>query len=434
MTQNVLFSSLETIDDMSDQALLRKIIATELEESLLQYKQMELDSLLEVTKAINANSSEENLFKIYGFILQAQMKVNRLVVLYKVDDNWKCMHKIGAEDVSEKSLTVDESWSKIQESVELEDTDLELKEHFDYLLPISHKSKVLAFVLLGKLEAYLNDSLDNRLNFIQTITNIIVVAIENKRLFRQQIEQERMEREMELAAKVQNMLVPNVLPKDDHVNIDAIYMPHFNIGGDYYDVVKISDNEWLVCMADVSGKGISAALLMSNFQANLRVLAKEVDISLIDLVDKLNNRVAEITHGDRFLTFFVAKYYIAERKLEYINAGHPPPVLSDAAGVQQRLGIGTTIIGAFDKLPFIKQGCIENMPANSKLVLFTDGLTDLENEQGELFEEDRILEFIQKQPDQSAQEFNEALLSEINEFRGTLVYTDDITVLSWKFH
>ncbi len=423
---------------MNDQALIRKILANELEDSMVQYKQMELDSLLEVTKSINLNSSAENLFKIYGFILQAQMKVNRLAVMYLEDGEWICKHKIDVEDVDQSFLKFDESWLKYQETVFLKDTNLPLKEHFDILLPVYHKERPLSFVLIGKLKEYmdLEDSQTNRMNFIQTITNIIVVAIENKRLFNQQLAQVSFEREMELAAKVQNMLIPNQLPQNEYLNIDAIYMPHFNIGGDYYDVFPVSEDELLVCMADVSGKGISAALLMANFQAMLRVLAKESDLSLTHLIQKLNSGVEEITKGDRFLTFFVARYNLKTRVLEYVNAGHPPPVLFQNGKAEDlvRLDKGTTIIGAFKELPKLQLGKVENLASDSKLIIFTDGLTDLENQNGEFFEEENIIDFISKQNTTSSSSFNEALLNDINEFRGETVFTDDISVISIHFH
>ncbi len=419
---------------MSEEAYLKKILQTELEESLVQYKQMELDSLLEVTKAINMNSSAENLFKIYGFILQAQMKVNRLAVLYKDDGNWTCLHKIDVTTEAEPYIVFDEKWLNFQDSIQLKNTDLEMGKYFDVLMPVTHKNRPLAYVLIGKLQEYMNDSLINRLNFIRTITNIIVVAIENKRLFKKQLEQERLNREMELAAKVQNMLVPNRLPENERFSLDAMYMPHFNIGGDYYDVVEINENELLVCMADVSGKGISAALLMANFQAMLRVLAKDTSLTLEQLVERLNNRVEEITQGERFLTFFVAKYYLKEHKLEYVNAGHPPPILYKENDKEhlQRLDEGTTIIGAFRQLPFIKLGVLEQIPENSMLVLFTDGLTDLVNEQGEFFEEENIIEFVKNQESKTPKEFNKNLLDCIKEFKGQRVFTDDVTVLCWK--
>src|SRR6185503_6106103 len=184
--------------------------------------------------------------------------------------------------------------------------------------------------------------------------NVIVVALENKKLFKERLEAERFQREMELAAEVQNMLIPLKVYKDHSVEVSARYIPHQNIGGDYFDFIRLNKHEILWCIADVSGKGISAALLMANFQASLRAWAA-VEDDLTNIVDRLNQSVAKKTKGERFITLFVAKYNERTRKLNFINAGHNPSILyHDGEAVPLKLG--TTMIGAFDELPFINQG------------------------------------------------------------------------------
>ena len=105
----------------------------------------------------------------------------------------------------------------------------------------------------------------------------------------------------------------------------AFYRPHFEVGGDYYDVVKMGKDQFGFCIADVSGKGISAALLMSNFQASLRALFTK-EISLYQLIEKLNERVFDTAKGEKFITLFIARYNVVTRTLEYVNAGHNPPI------------------------------------------------------------------------------------------------------------
>jgi sigma-B regulation protein RsbU (phosphoserine phosphatase) len=107
------------------------------------------------------------------------------------------------------------------------------------------------------------------LNFIQTLTNIIIVAIENMRLFKESLRQESIKKELELASKMQNMLIPNpsILPRNEKIRMTAFYLPHMDVGGDYYDFIELGKHEFGFCISDVSGKGMSAAFLMSNFQA-----------------------------------------------------------------------------------------------------------------------------------------------------------------------
>ena len=133
------------------------------------------------------------------------------------------------------------------------------------------------------------------LNFIQTISSIILVAIENIRLFSESLQQEALKKELELAARMQKILIPDnrTLPWNSCLKVKGFYYPHYEVGGDYYDCIRLSDNETGFCIADVSGKGISAAILMSNFQASLRALFTK-DIGLPELLKKLNNIVTQM--------------------------------------------------------------------------------------------------------------------------------------------
>ena len=112
----------------------------------------------------------------------------------------------------------------------------------------------------------------NNVSFIQTLTNIVVMAIENKRMAREQIKQERLKKELEVASEMQKLLFPSDLPSNKRMDISARYIPRHEVGGDYYDFIPLGEDEYIICIADVSGKGISAAMLMANFQATIRTL------------------------------------------------------------------------------------------------------------------------------------------------------------------
>jgi len=147
------------------------------------------------------------------------------------------------------------------------------------------------------------------LTFIQTISNIIIVAIENIRLHKESLRQEALKKELELAAKMQQMLIPDNrhMPRNPEIVVNGFYFPHYEVGGDYYDCIKLSDTKTGFCIADVSGKGMSAAILMSNFQASFRALFT-ADTDLEQLIHKLNSIVVLNAAGERFITFFVARY------------------------------------------------------------------------------------------------------------------------------
>jgi sigma-B regulation protein RsbU (phosphoserine phosphatase) len=247
-------------------------------------------------------------------------------------------------------------------------------------------------------------------------------------LFRERLQTERFRREMELAAEVQNMLIPLRMHKDESVEIGAKYLPHQNIGGDYYDFIRLNDHEFLWCVADVSGKGISAALLMANFQASLHAWAV-VEDDLTNLVDRLNQKVISNTHGERFITLFIAKYNEQTRRLNYINAGHNATILY-SEGEAISLKLGTTMIGAFEQLPFLNEGEIDIEPG-SLLVNYTDGLLDFEPYGDKIWNEDVLIDFVIANGELSPDNFNQALMDHLNiGVRGKRI--DDITLLTLR--
>jgi sigma-B regulation protein RsbU (phosphoserine phosphatase) len=209
------------------------------------------------------------------------------------------------------------------------------------------------------------------------------VAIENIRLFRESLLQEALKKELELAARMQMMLIPDnsQMPRNPKIIVNGFYFPHYEVGGDYYDCLKLSGTKTGFCIADVSGKGISAAILMSNFQASLRALFTQ-DISLEALVNKLNSIVVVNAAGEKFLTFFVARYDHETGIMEYLNAAHNPPVLYDTVtGEILHLQPSCVGIGMLDEIPNAQKFDLQ-IKNYSKIVCYTDGLSELKGDDG----------------------------------------------------
>ena len=190
---------------------------------------------------------------------------------------------------------------------------------------------------------------------------------------------------MELAAEMQKLLFPAKLPSNNRMEVAAHYESLHLIGGDYYDLIKLNNEEYVLCIADVSGKGVPAALLMSNFQANLRANIKynHAGLSIENLIRELNKNVNDSANGEKFITFFLAYYNCTNRVLKYINAGHNHPILTDGKTAKQ-LNKGCIGLGMFEELPSVEVEEIVLKP-NDTLVCFTDGLVELENEECEQF-------------------------------------------------
>jgi phosphoserine phosphatase RsbU/P len=397
-------------------------------QKLLAAKQNQLSSLLEVTKAVNNNFSRAALLRIFEYVLRVQLKIGK-VALFIYYDNWELVvneeNGKGAEGIDvEKDLL---KFAVMQDVSNFPGSQFE---NFEVLLPIVHKKTPLAYLLLGNVNNDDLESRDEKLRFVELLANFTLVSIENKRLFKKQLEQEKVGREMELAAQVQSMLIPKVLPKNDHIEAAAFYQPHGSIGGDYYDLISIDDGHVAFCMCDVSGKGLSAGMLMANFQANLRALVYK-DFPLDQLVDHLNYKVYETTGGERYITMFLGSYDFASRRLNYINAGHNPPVLVSGGDVQL-LNNGSTILGVFDSLPVIEKQSLF-VDENSIIITYTDGITELENESGEMFGIDRLIDFSIRNQHLPLDTFRDKLIEALTSFKGENSYNDDFSFLVCRF-
>ena len=396
-------------------------------EKELSLKELQIKSLLTITQAINDNVSSEGLFNMYRSFLSWEMGIKKMILYIKSDQGWEVPSKIDVPDEIEEDLIKESLQYKRLHTVK--DDDHSFVRLFDIIIPVFHKDYPIAYALIGGIKD--KEDIYNKIQFITTITNIIAVAIENKRLFRQQIKQERFNKEMELAKEFQQMLIPENIPSSDFYKVDIYYRPHYNVGGDYVDFVKFSENRFAVMIADISGKGVAAALLMSNFQAMLHSLIYQYR-DLETFVFALNQAVYRITQSDKFITFFIAEIDTKERELTYINAGHFPPYLVNGSETRE-LKTGSTVIGAFDKLPFIEEEKIK-LKTDAMLFCFTDGLADIQNENGVYFEESMIKEFVLSNNDLPPEEFNNKLLEEIEAFKGEQEYVDDIAILTTKVY
>ena len=412
---------------MNDSIVKIKSLSYDDMQRILITRQIELNSLLEITQAINNNLSAEALFKMYQFVLRFHLHVNKLALFIANEDKWECVIHFGVEE-KVTNLKVEENLIRYQEINDLVNHPNKILNDFDIVIPVYHKARPLAFALIGGFSGTDTDS-RNGLKFIRTITNLILVANENKKLFKEQIKQEKLSKELELAAKVQTMLIPDELPSNEKIQLSALYLPHQNIGGDYYDFIRLSDEEFIFCIADVSGKGVGAALIMSNFQAYMRALVQQ-DLPLEKLVSGLNENVLKNTKGERFITLFLGRYNCRTRKLEYINAGHNPPQLFQKKEVTE-LTVGCTILGMFDVLPKVETGYVK-LEKNALLVAFTDGLIEMELLDGKCFDDEDLTEFIKENNKLDLDEFNARLMMNLDPFKQRNLLIDDITLLSFR--
>jgi sigma-B regulation protein RsbU (phosphoserine phosphatase) len=394
-----------------------------------QIQDLKLNALLEVTKAINNNFSTGQLLELYQEILENRLGVGKLV-LFSFETEWKCLLKYG---ISKElgAIQFEEELLSISEIETINYNKGELSKEFEIVIPVFHKKTPLAYVLLSdvneeKLEL---SAAIKHLPFVQTLTNIIVVAIENKKLFKENIQKAQINKELELAKSMQQMLFPKDLPNSDGLLVAAKYLPHQQVGGDYYDFIKLNNHEFVFCVADVSGKGVAAALLMSNIQATLQSLITFTH-NLKDIIIELNKRVITNAKNEKFVSLFLAKLNTKSQQLTYINAGHNPPILFYENKFME-LTNGCPLLGVTEFLPVINVE-IFNYTSEFTLLCYTDGLTDTINSEKETISVESIEDLIRKNNKSTPDFLNKTILFYAEEFKGDIEFPDDIALLTLK--
>jgi len=394
-----------------------------------QKKELELKSLLEITQAINENKPAGVLLDIFKFTCLVHLNIRSLLLYMVQGEHYEKMISHGLK----KSIPDQIAGSKVNYNKATGALQIEVGTPYSFAelesyLPVFHKDKMLAILFLKKK----SQEEDIDLDFTQALANILVVALENKKFAKRQLEQERLKREVEIASNVQRMLFPAELPNTPRLAAKVTYIPHSTVGGDYYDLIQKSEDEVFFCIADVSGKGMPAALLMSNFQAALRTLLRSTsDLKMV--VEQLNYTTFDNTKGERFITFFLGHYHYKKRELIYVNAGHNPPVLCwEGENRTELLGAGTTILGAFETLPFLELGKRSHLTGFT-VHLYTDGLIETQNQEEEEYGDVRFHQFVKERLCMSPRRFHTVLLEDLQGFSKGKAQHDDITLLSLRF-
>ncbi len=402
-------------------------------ENRLKVSTFKLNALLDITLAINDNVSTSELIRRYEKLLTDDLDIGKVIVL-KYSDKWECLLNSGYGNEFFNQVNIERDLLPFDEISFITSEPQHFPELVDIVIPVSHKDKAIAYVLIGDIdeEGEGVSPIIKHLRFIQTLSNIITVAIENKRLFQETLRQEALKREMELASRMQTMLIPEreKLPSNGFIRMKAFYHPHFDVGGDYYDVIDLGPEEVGFCIADVSGKGISAAILMSNFQANLRALFAP-DQTLTDTLIRLNERVMNSAKGEKFITLFIARYHFSTRELKYVNAGHNPPFLFEpGSGMLTTLSSGCVGMGMLDELPFVNEAVLK-LEKPAKLFCYTDGLVEVIHESGVSFgTEDLERELSNDKP---LEENILAIIDRQKIMEGSAAIFDDISIIGAEF-
>jgi sigma-B regulation protein RsbU (phosphoserine phosphatase) len=257
---------------------------------------------------------------------------------------------------------------------------------------------------------------------------VAIISLENARLFIETLEKQKMEEEMALARNIQSRLLPKTMPDLNNLLIHGVNVPSKQVGGDYFDIIHIDDTFMGITIADVSGKGMGAALLMSNLQASLHSLVNE-DYSLDKLVGRINNVIYRNTDPEKYITFFYGQLDKTTLSLDYVNAGHNPPYLLHKDGTLEELITGGIILGMMPDMPYEIGSC--QLYKGDMLMLYTDGVTETMTIDDVEYEEHRLIEFLKKAGLTKHPEIiNNELITDLEKFAAGAPQNDDITILT----
>ena len=395
----------------------------------LDLKEFQLRALLEITKAINSNVGRRDLLQLYVDIMTNELGITRLM-LFEHGEQWRCARAVGA-DAAAQAIDAGALIGRFRD-IQFIGAELEGAVHgFDIAVPVHHLEKPLALLLIGDIddsEQRMSPTVKH-LNFIQTLTNLIAVALENKRLAQQALLQERDKRELELAAEMQSMLIPGTLPNDARLKAAAWYLPHRQVGGDYYDLIRIGEHEVLVCVADVSGKGMAAALFMAFTRSTIRASAM-LTTSPASGIAHANQLICADAARGFFVTLFYALLNTTTGELTYVNAGHNPPLLYRIAEDRLTRLMPTGMALGADESARYRQETLHLNPGDFML-LYTDGVTDAMAAR-EQYGMDRLQQVVMEQRRRSAAGMVQALHRSVEAFSGAAALFDDLTIVMVK--
>lgn len=264
-----------------------------------------------------------------------------------------------------------------------------------------------------------------QIDLLKAVAAQAAAAIENTRLTTEAIEAEALEKQVTLAAEVQKRMIPATPPSVPGLELSAVYVPALTLGGDFYDFIELPDNNIGMVIADVSGKGVPASLIMASVRAALRAQVDNV-YYLYEIMHRLNVMLCRDTKDSEFVTLFYGVYNATSRRFTYCNAGHPPPMLLRDGKITE-LASDNMVLGINPDEPY-RQSFVD-LKAKDRLVIYTDGVTDAMNFQKNPFGKQRLTEaFLRSGP--TAELVSQNILWELRKFVGISKRSDDVTMIA----
>lgn len=401
----------------------------------LKLKKIQFNSIYEFSSSIYSSFSLDNIIRIYFSTIMGQMGIMNI---FFIDIKNEILEKKGVrfsandKKILERGVKFKKKWLNINIE-DLSEKDSRLKEmlldkKIFHLINLSDSGKKPVILGLGLKFNRLKLS-DEDFEFAFFVSKFALIAIENSFMIKRMIENKRMEHEINIARDIQLSLLPQDIPELNNFEISVTYKPINSVGGDYYDILNEKNGKLPVLIADVEGKGLSAALLAASSQAIFHSLNELYFSEPGDFLSKANSLIYDFTRGKRFITIFWMLLDDKKREITYVNAGHEEPLLISGSDVYP-LAKGGFLTGFTDTANYEKESLI--LKPDDIIVAFTDGVPEIENGAGEEFGIERMVKFVKKNKKKSADEINKALFRKLSEFSEKKKPRDDCTFILLK--
>jgi phosphoserine phosphatase RsbU/P len=406
----------------------------------------QLSVLLEATRLLNSTLDLAELLELILKIARTEVKAERGSV-FLVDHKHKELWSIVASGLDQQEIRIPLGSGvagrvagtgeiiNVEDAYSLDFFDSSFDQKFHYktqsllCVPIRHHSTRIVGVL-ELLNAEGGRFSQEDVDFMSRLSVYMAMALENARLHRDSLEKQRRERDLVLARSIQRSLLPDSPPVVPGYDIAVLNDPCFDVGGDYYDFLSLGPQSLLLVIGDVEGKGVPSALVVSKLQATLRALVMHLH-SLEVLAFSLNEMLHNSSGSGRYLSLFLGLVDTRRNILQYINAGHAPPVLvRGASGEATLLQEGGTVIGLFPQADF-KRGSLK-LEAGDVLVCCTDGILEICDEHNQEYGVIRLAECVRRNREKTAQGIVDAVLAEVATYSTASMNVDDKVLMVVK--
>lgn len=407
--------------------------------SSLRRKNIESQSLYEIGKLLSSKLELGEMLELIAeqVMILASATLTTIYLVDPTDGSIKEVVSIGTPPEKKERLTL-----KIGEGItgwvaktgkSLLINDVTKDSHYIPLLPdtkselavpIISRDKVIGVfnVESNRLNAYTKDDLA----LLEMFANQAAVSLERALLYKQAMDRKSLDDELSIARRIQQTFLPKGQPKYEGYDIAGVNIPSEAVGGDYYDFIKIVDNQLGIAIGDVSGKGMGAALIMATFRASLKAEIRN-NFAIRTILSKVNDLLYESIERQNYVTAVYGVLDIRNHIFTYSNAGHPPPLLVRKNGDVVELTEGGYAIGMFAGSTY-KESSI-HLQSGDRLLLYTDGVTEALDEVGHEFGLERLTKFIKENSSLGAEETINKLIGEIMSFKGPERQLDDLTMI-----